>query len=89
MRIDRPGYGAGKKIETKKRHLLVNSIGLILNIVVHAADLQDRYGAVLVLDRRTGQLFRFLEKIFANGAYGGEKLRKAKRTISPPTAFTA
>ncbi len=44
---------------------------------MHAADLQDRDGAVLVLDRRTRRLFPFLEKIFADGAYGGEKLRKA------------
>ena len=49
----------------------------MLNVVVHAADLQDRDGAVLVLDRRTRRLFPFLETIFADGAYGGEKLRKA------------
>ncbi|MDP7532391.1 MAG: IS5 family transposase [SAR202 cluster bacterium] len=76
-RIDRPGYDAGKKIKGKKRHLLVDTIGLILNVAVHAADLQDRDGAVLVLDRRTRRLFPFLEKIFADGAYGGDKLRKA------------
>jgi len=76
-RIDRPGYDAGKKVKGKKRHLLVDTIGLILNAVVHAADLQDRDGAVLVLDRRTRRLFPFLEKIFADGAYGGEKLRRA------------
>ena len=47
---------------------------MILNVVVHGADVQDRDGAVLVLDRRTRRLFPFLENIFA---YGGEKLRKA------------
>ncbi len=61
----------------KKRHLLVDTIGLILNDVVHAADIQDRDGAVLVLDRRTRRMFPFLETIFADGAYGGDKLRKA------------
>jgi len=50
---------------------------LILNAVVHPADLQDRDGAVLVLDRHTRRLFPFIEKIFADGAYGGSKLRKA------------
>ncbi len=64
-------------VKGKKRHLLVDTLGLILNVVVHAADVQDRDGAVLVLDRRTRRLFPFLEKIFADGAYGGEKLRKA------------
>jgi len=49
----------------------------MLNVVVHPAGLQDRDGAVLVLDRRTRRLFPFRETIFADGAYGGEKLRKA------------
>ena len=34
-------------------------------------------GAVLVLDERTRRLFPFLEKIFADSAYGGSKLRRA------------
>ncbi len=45
--------------------------------MVHAADVQDRDGAPLVLDRRTRRLFPFLETIFADGAYGGQKLRRA------------
>ncbi len=44
---------------------------------MHAADLQDRDGALLVLDRQTRRLFPFLETIFADGAYGGQKLRRA------------
>ena len=44
---------------------------MILNMVVHAADIQDRDGALLVLDSRTRRLFPFLETIFADGAYGG------------------
>ena len=44
---------------------------------MHAADVQDRDGAVLVLDRRTRRLFPFLETIFADGAYGGAKLCRA------------
>jgi putative transposase len=76
-RIDRSGYDAGKKVTGKKRHLLVDTLGLILNAVVHAADIQDRDGAPLVLDSRTRRLFPFLETIFADGAYGGAKLRRA------------
>ena len=75
--IDPPGYDAGKKIKGKKRHLLVDTLGLILNAVVHPADIQDRDGAVLVLDDHTRRLFPFLEKIFADSAYGGPKLRDA------------
>ncbi len=44
---------------------------------MHAADVQDRDGAFLVLDRHTRRLFPFLETIFADGAYGGAKLRRA------------
>ena len=49
----------------------------MLCAVVHPASLQDRDGAVLVLDERTRRLFPFLEKIFADSAYGGPKLRRA------------
>jgi len=75
--IDRLGYHAGKKIKGKKRHLLVDTIGLILNANLYAADLQDHDGAVQVVDRRTRSLFPFLEKTFADGANGGVELRKA------------
>ncbi len=67
-RIDPPGYDAGKKVKGKKRHLLVDTLGLILNAVVYPACLQDRDGALLVLDRQTRRLFPFLETIFADGA---------------------
>jgi len=56
--------------------LLVDTLGLILSVVVHPANLQDRDGALLVLDRRTRRLFPFLETIFADGAYGGPKLHR-------------
>lgn len=49
----------------------------MLNAVVHPADIQDRDGAVLVLDRRTRRLFPFIETIFADSAYGGPNLRRA------------
>ncbi len=45
--------------------------------MVHAADVQDRAGAVLVLDEHTRRLFPFLDKIFADSVYGGPKLRRA------------
>ena len=45
------GYDAGKKVHGRKRHILVDTLGLILAVVVHAADIQDRDGARLVLGR--------------------------------------
>jgi transposase len=43
-------------------------------VVVHPADLQDRDGARLVLDRRTRRLFPFIERIFADAGYQGAKM---------------
>ena len=39
------GYDAGKKINGRKRHLVVDTLGLVLAVVVHAASVQDRDGA--------------------------------------------
>jgi putative transposase len=48
-----------------------------LNVVVHPADVQDRDGARLVLDRRTRRLFPFIERIFADGGYQGAQVATA------------
>jgi len=42
--IDPPGYDAGKKIKGIKRHILVDTVGLLLHAKVHPADIQDRDG---------------------------------------------
>lgn len=65
------GYDAGKKIKRVKYHILVDTLGLLLNVVVHHAGLQDRDGALLLLDRRTRALFPFIQVIFADGGYQG------------------
>ena len=68
--IDPQGYDAGKKVTGRKRHILVDTLGLMLGIVVHPADVQDRDGAEELL-RRTRRLFPFVEVIFADGGYQG------------------
>ena len=65
------GYDAGKKIKGRKRHLIVDTLGLILAVVVHAADIQDRDGAKLVLTKLTGRFAR-LPLIWADGGYAGK-----------------
>ncbi|QGJ70853.1 DDE transposase [Planctomycetales bacterium 10988] len=62
------GYDAGKKINGRKRHLLVDTLGLVLAIVVHSAGLQDQEGARLVLQKAKRDVPR-LRVIFADGAY--------------------
>jgi transposase len=46
-------------------------------VAVHAADVQDRDGARLVLDRRTRRLFPFIDRIFADAGYQGPKATAA------------
>jgi len=80
--IDPSGYDAGKKIKGKKRHILVDTVGLLLHAVVHKADIQDRDGGVLVLETLFG-MFPFLKKLFADGGYQGPQFQKALARILP------
>jgi putative transposase len=63
----------GKQVKGRKRHLLVDTLGLVLAVVVHAANLQDRDGAKLVLERLKHKFSR-LRLIWADGAYAGQLL---------------
>ncbi len=65
------GYDAGKKIKGRKRHLLVDTMGLILTVVVHVASIQDRDGAKLVLEKARG-CFPRLKLLWADGGYAGK-----------------
>jgi transposase len=72
--IDPCGYDAGKKIKGKKRHVLVDTQGLLMHAVVHAADVQDRDGGVLVMATLFG-LYPFLLKLYADGGYQGPQFK--------------
>jgi putative transposase len=74
------GYDAGKKIMGRKRHILVDTLGLILHVVVHSADIQDRDGAKLVLPILL-QRFGWLRCIFVDGGYAGELVNWCKRLL--------
>jgi putative transposase len=64
------GFDAGKKIRGRKRHILVDTLGLLLLVVVTAANVQDRNGAQLLSP--LAQQFRRLRLLWADGAYAGE-----------------
>ena len=64
------GYDGGKKVNGRKRHLLVDTMGLLLKVVVHAANLQDREGVKLLLEPVKGQ-FERMEKVWVDQAYSG------------------
>lgn len=70
------GYDAGKKVKGRKRHILTDTRGFLIFILVHAADIQDLDGAVDVLGAIRYR-FPWLRHIFADGGYTGQKLRDA------------
>jgi len=65
------GYDGGKKVTGRKRHIVVDILGLLLFVYVHTASWQDRYGARLVLEKLKS-LFPTLKVIFADGGYTGK-----------------
>ena len=80
--IDAPRYDAGKKIKGKKRHVLVDTLGLLLHAVVHPANVQDRDGAILVMATLFA-MFPFLQKLFADGRYQGPEFSTALAKVRP------
>ena len=66
--LDR-GYDAGKKTAGRKRHIGVDTLGMLIAVVVHSASVQDYTGARAVLFAITRKC-RTLLAVFADGAYG-------------------
>jgi transposase len=80
--IDPHGYDAGKKIKGKKRHILVDTQGLLIHAIVHGADIQDRDGGVLLMATLFGA-FPFLLRLYADGGYQGPQFQAAmKQTVA-------
>ena len=83
--IDPAGYDAGKKIMGKKRHILVDTQGLLMQAIVHAADIQDRDGGAVLMATLFGA-FPFLTRLFADGGYRGAQFQRAiGRTLAQVT----
>lgn len=70
------GFDAGKKIKGRKRHIVTDTQGNLVGLVVHEADIQDRDGAPHVL-ASIRALYPWLRHVFADGGYAGDKLRAA------------
>jgi transposase len=63
-------------VRRRKRHILVDTLGLLLRPDVHCAGMQDRDGALRLFERLTAR-FPFLEVVFADGAHAGETVQQA------------
>ena len=70
------GYDAGKKINGRKRHALVDTDGRGLVLEPHPASVQDRDGGGPLL-RISRRIFPFIQRVFADGGYAGEKVANA------------
>jgi transposase len=70
------GYDAGKKVQGRKRHALVDTDGRALLIEPHPASVQDRDGGGPLL-QVSRPLFPFIEKVFADSGYAGQRVAQA------------
>jgi putative transposase len=77
------GYDGGKKVNGRKRHILVDTLGLLLIVVVTAASVQDRDGAKLLLQSVSEKLsLPRLQLIWADGGYRGKLIDWVQETFS-------
>jgi transposase len=74
------GYDGAKKVGGRKRHILVDTLGLLLKAHVHAADITDRDGAQLLLERLAGAFPR-LQHIWADMGYRGRAVEWIKAQL--------
>jgi len=70
------GYDAGKKIQGRKRHILVDTLGLLLAVAVTSAAVQDRDGAKILLASLGGGCKK-LRRVWVDGGYRGKLLEWA------------
>jgi transposase len=73
------GYDAGKKTNGRKRHIVVDTIGLLVIVMVTAASVQDRDGAQSAL-AALRKAFPTISLVWADGGYAGKLVAWAKQT---------
>jgi transposase len=76
------GYDAGKKVNGRKRHIAVDTIGLLLTVLVTAAGVQDRDGAKPLL-WNLRRAFPSVKLAWADGGYAGKLMTWARTTLKP------
>jgi putative transposase len=73
------GFDAGKKVKGRKRHLVLDTLGLLLAVSITAASVQDRDGAVSVVAQACAKVTG-LKKLYADAAYGGQCAMTLEKT---------
>lgn len=77
------GFDGGKKVNGRKRHIWVDSLGLLLAVVVTAADVHDGVAGVDVLHQRLWEEMPRLEKVYGDSHYKTEILRQEVFDVAP------
>jgi transposase len=75
------GFDAGKKVKGRKRHLVVDTLGLLLAVTITAASVQDRDGAAPVVAKACAKV-PGLKALYADAAYGGRCAEAIEKTHS-------
>ena len=74
------GYDGGKKVMGRKRHIVVDVEGSVIVVEVHAASVQDRDGAPVVIAALL-EVAASVKKLFADSGYAGPKLQDALKDL--------
>jgi putative transposase len=74
------GYDGGKKIKGRKRHIITDTNGWLLSVVVHAANKHDSQTGFEVIEALRYRFGR-MQKIYADGGYRGELIDKVKQQL--------
>ena len=77
---DSRGFDAGKKVQGRKRHIAVDTIGLLLTVLITAASVQDRDGAKPLL-WNLRRAFRTVRQAWADSGYAGKLVTWAKTRL--------
>ena len=77
------GYDAGKKVKGRKRHIVTDTLGCLLFVMVHSAGVQDRNGIKQVLPLLKSKFLASIKTIIADGGYSGQTIIDwVKETLS-------
>ncbi|MEE1791086.1 transposase [Streptomyces sp. BE308] len=74
------GYDAGKKVPGRKRHIVVDCLGLLLAVMVTTASVQDRHAAAPLL-KHVRERYRKIVLVWADGGYAGRLVTWAKEKL--------
>ena len=74
------GFDGGKKVKGRKRHIIVDSQGLLIGVLVTEANGSERLGAILVFHESKDKLTQ-LEVVWVDQGYSGDNFAQAVKQI--------